>query len=102
MASYFLSETARRDLAGIWRRYEELDGEQLVNQQIARLHYRFELLADYPHIGRERREYAPGMRSFISPNPPYAILYFLRDDQGEIAHVVHGSRDTRRLFEQFP
>ena len=56
MASYFLLETAQRDLEAIWRHYDRLGGEQLADDQIAELHYRFDLLADYPHMGRERPE----------------------------------------------
>ena len=74
MASYFLFGTARRNLADIWRYYDELGDEQLANQIVARVHCRFELLAEYPLIGREHNEYVVGIRSFISPNPPYTIL----------------------------
>ena len=102
MASYFLSGNARSDLADIWRYYDEIGGEQLANQQIARLHYRFEILAEYPLIGKEHNEYAVGIRSIISPSPPYTILYYPRESQIEIAYVVHSNRDTVRLFEQSP
>ena len=102
MASYFLSRTARSDLADVWRYYDELGGEQLANRQVAHLHYRFEILAEYPLIGREHIEYAVGIRSVISPNPPYTILYYPREGQIEIAYVVHSSRDIGSLFERAP
>ena len=102
MGFYFLLETAQRDLEGIWRYYDRLGGEQLADQQLADLHHRFELIADYPNIGRERPELAEGVRSFISSGPSYIILYFPLEGWIEIAHVLHGSRDVGRLFEQSP
>ncbi len=56
MASYFLLETALRDLEAIWRYYDRLDGEQRADRRVADLHREFELLADFPHAGRERPE----------------------------------------------
>ncbi len=103
MASYLLSRTARRDLADIWRYYDDLSGQHLANQVIARLHYRFELLAEFPLMGRERSEYLVGIRSFILPNPAYTIFYFPLEGQIEIAYVVNSSRDLEgKLLEQSP
>ena len=102
MGSYFLLETAQRDLESIWRHYDRLGGEQPADQQIANLHYRFELIADYPYMGRERPELVQGIRSFISSNPSYTILYFPLDGWIEIAHVLHSSQDVRQRFEQSP
>ena len=65
MASYYLLETAQRDLQGIWRYYDRLGGVQLAAQQIADLHLRFELLSDFPYMGRERPELANGIRTLF-------------------------------------
>lgn len=102
MAAYFLLETARRDLEAIWRYYDRIGGEQLADRQVADLHYSFELLADYPHMGRERRELVHGIRSFVSSSPHYTIYYFPLDDYIEIAHVLHGSQDVSQRFEPHP
>ena len=102
MASYYLLETAQRDLQAIWRYYDRLGGEQLAQQQVRNLHRRFELLFDFPNLGRERPELAEGIRSFVSSNPAYTILYFPLEDWIEIAHVVHGSQDPAMLFGQSP
>ena len=90
MASYLLSRTARRDLADIWRYYDDLSGQHLANQVIARLHYRFELLAEFPLMGRERSEYLVGIRSFIFlmlPSSSLAVVVqveksFLQNERG--------------------
>ena len=99
MSAYLLLETADRDLQNIWRYYDRLGGEQLADQQIADLHYRFALLADYPYMGRERPELVEGIRSFVSSNPVYTILYFPLEDWIEIAHVIHGSQGLSQRFE---
>lgn len=100
MASYFLLETAQRDLEVIWRYYDRLGGEQIADQQIEDLHLKFELLSDFPYIGRERPELIRGIRSFVSFSPSYTILYFPLEHWIEIAHVIHSSQDIERLFEQ--
>ena len=102
MDSYYLLETAQRDLQGIWRHYDRLGGEQFAAQQIADLHLRFELLSDFPYMGRERPELADGIRSFVSSSPPYTILYFPLEGWIEIAHVLHSSQDVDMLFGQTP
>ena len=100
--AYYLLETAQRDLQGIWRYYDRLGGEQLAQQQITDLHLRFELLSDFPYLGRERPELIEGIRSFVSSSPSYTILYFPLEDWIEIAHVLHGSQDLEMLFGQSP
>ena len=98
MASYFLLETALRDLEAIWRYYDRIDGEQRADRRVADLHREFELLADFPHAGRERPELADGIRSFVSPNPRYTVFYFPLHSHIEIAHVMHGSQDVAQRF----
>ena len=93
MASYFLLETAQTDLEAIWRFYDRIGGEELADRRVADLHYRFQLLADYPYMGRERLELAEGIRSFVSASPVYTIHYFPMGDYIEVAHILHGSQD---------
>ena len=98
MASYFLLETAQRDLEAIWRYYDRVNGERLADMRVADLHREFQLLAEYPHAGRERPELVVGIRSFVSPNPRYTIFYFPFPSYIEIAHVLHGSQDVAQQF----
>ncbi len=99
MASYFLLETAQRDLQGIWRFHDRVSGEQLADQRIAQLHYTFELIAEYPQIGRPRPELNEDVRSFVTSSPAYTIFYFPLEDRIEITHVLHGSQDVSQRFE---
>ena len=100
MAAYFLLDTAISDLEGIWRFYDRLVGESLADQRIADLHHRFELIAEYPRIGRFRPELGDQVRSFVTHNPSYTIFYILMADYVEIAHVLHGNEDVGRRFDR--
>ena len=100
MASYFLLDTAQRDLEAIWRFYDRIDGEDLADRRVADLHYRFQLLADYPYnMGRERPELVEGIRSFVSANPVYTIYYFPLGGYIEVAHILHGSQDLGQRLQ---
>ena len=99
MAAYFLLETAQRDLEGIWRYYDRFGGEDLADQRIVDLHHSFQLIAEFPHIGRPRPEFDEGIRSFVSYSPAYTIFYFPLEGVIEIAHVLHGSEDVSGRFD---
>lgn len=100
MASYFLSDPAKREVDDIWDFYFESVSGAEADRQIARLLDQFDLLAEYPRLGRARPEYEPGIRSHVAR--PYVIWYYIWPDQIEISRVLHGSRDVGRLFEQSP
>ena len=55
------------------------------------------LLGQYPEIGRERRDIAPGLRYLASGN--YLILYRLAPTAVEIVRYVHGRRDLRAMVQ---
>lgn len=52
---------------------------------------RCRLLAEQPHIGRQRPEVRSGLRSLVINS--YIVFYRIVDDTVEIVSVVHGSRD---------
>jgi toxin ParE1/3/4 len=49
-----------------------------------------------PHLGRERPELSPGLRSFVVGH--HVIFYRLFDSGVEIARVLDGVRDLPPLF----
>ncbi len=58
----------------------------------------FSVIGSTPSIGRERPDLLPGIRSFPFKN--YLILYREREDSIDIAQIVHGARDTERIFDK--
>jgi toxin ParE1/3/4 len=54
------------------------------------------ILAQFPLMGRERSELAPGLRSFPVNN--YIIFYQPIDDGIQVIRVLHGARDFPALF----
>ena len=71
MTSYYLSDPAKRELDDIWDYFFENISESVANRQVAYLSDHFELLSEFPHMGRARREHALGIRSHIAH--PYVI-----------------------------
>lgn len=57
---------------------------------------RLHLLAEMPGAGRERPEFGDQLRSF--PVGDYLIIYRALNDGIEVARVLHGARNLRRLF----
>ena len=99
MVVYFLLETAQRDLQDIWRFYDRLGGEDQADRRIADLHHRFQLIAEFPNMGRRRPDLNEGIRSFVSSSPLYTIFYYPLEGYVEIAHVLHGSQDVSQRFD---
>lgn len=60
---------------------------------------KFERLAQFPEMGKERNELVIGWRSF--PVGKYIVLYQVTGDVLEIVRVHHGSTDIDNLFEDF-
>ena len=93
MTSYYLSDFAKRELDDIWDFYFENVSESEANRRVAYLSDQVELLTEFPHMGRARPEYAPGIRSHIAHPWPGQI---------EISRIAHGSQDVSRLFADIP
>jgi toxin ParE1/3/4 len=84
----------------------DLDIEEIVNyifdlnpvaayRFLDNLEETFELLADFPLIGRRRPEIGAEVRSFPVGN--YLVLYVAAGDGVEISRVVYGGRDLPNL-----
>ena len=91
--------SAIEDLGEI-RAYIARDNPRAVKRFVAGLRARCRLLADQPHIGRERPDIRPGLRSLPIQN--YVVFYRLVDDTVEVVSIVHGSRDVDALFDEKP
>ena len=100
MALYFLSHSAQRELDDIWDFFSDNVSDDEANRQIERILDHFDLLVEYPHLGRPRPEFLPDIRSHIVH--PYMVWYYIWADQIEISRVAHGSQDITRLFEDAP
>ena len=91
--------SAIEDLGEI-RDYIARDNPTAARRFVAGLRTRCRLLAEQPHIGRERPDVRPGLRSLPIQN--YVVFYQLIDDTVEVVSVVHGSRDVEALFDEKP
>jgi len=91
-----ISPRARSDLIEIWS-YIADDSEANADAFIDKLYETMQLLAGKPGSGRQREELVPGMQSF--PYGRYVIFYRVVTGAIEIVRVLHGARDTEKLFE---
>ncbi len=65
---------------------------------IKRLQQRCGELCEMPGMGRKRDDLAAGMRS--STVSDYLVFYRVLNGILEIAHVLHGRRNLKKVFEQ--
>jgi len=86
---------AQRDLQEIGD-YIGRDNRQAARRFVRLLRGKCGILAANPHIGRERLELRPGIRSY--PVGRYVIFYRVLGRSVEIVNVVHGSRDIEAMF----
>ena len=87
------------DIEGIWDYLNNLAGEQVADRYIGRIYEVFELLREYPYLGRARPDIALNMRSYSVPRTPYIILYYPRDYGVEISRVFDSRQDLSDIFE---
>lgn len=96
MALYRKSPEAEEDLLTIWFFIAE-DNKTIATQFIDRLHGQMKDLAMFPQIGRLREDLAPRLRMFPVDN--YIIFYREISDGIEVARVLNGRLNMRKLFE---
>lgn len=94
---YRLSALAEQDLEEIWSYVVEDASPDTADRLIDAIIERFGLLAEQPRMGRLRREFGPGVRSF--PVESYVIYY---RDEGEllVARILHGRRDQAAAWSE--
>ncbi len=91
-----ISNLAQEDLLQLYTFMAENNVEAAV-RLMRTFQQKFELLAQFPEIGKECNEIVIGWRSF--PVGKYIVFYQVSGDVLEIARVHHGSSDIDNLFE---
>ena len=90
-----VSRDAEVDLILIWVYYAEKSAlaAQRVREEIAS---KYDLLLQYPQLGRSRDEVRKGLRSFSIGN--YVVFYREIDNGIQIVRVLHGAQDVSGVF----
>jgi toxin ParE1/3/4 len=81
---------ADTDLDSIWH-YIAADSVNAADRLMNRIGTVFAMLVQNPLAGRDRSEFAPGLRSFAVGN--YLIFYIAQSNGVEIVRVMHGRQD---------
>jgi len=93
------SPTSHRDYGEIWD-YVAKDSPEAADALLLTLDSKIQFLSDFPHIGRDRSDVRPRLRSF--PVGQYVIYYRPMRGGVEVARVVHGARDIGQIFKRRP
>ena len=83
--------SAENDLLEAWL-YIAADNPQAADRVLDAIDSEAHLLVDHPHMGRERPELAPGLRSWPT-STPYILFYFSDAEGITVARVLHHARD---------
>lgn len=89
------SDAAKQDIGDIWLGIA-VHNRDAAERLVRRIDARIKSLADFPELGPERPEIAPGMRMLVEGN--YLILYRIEPEQIVIVRIVHGARDLIDLL----
>lgn len=90
-----VSDDAKADLLEIWLYISEKN-ESAADRITEGITAKYELLLEFPEMGRSREALGLGYRSFVVGS--YVIYYRLIEEGIEISRVVHGSRDIQNLL----
>jgi len=82
---------AREDLREIWRHYARVASADIADGVLREIVRAAQRAGRNPLAGRPRDELLPGLRSVLAH--PYAIFYRVRNNDLEIARVLHERRD---------
>ena len=99
MATLRKALRVERDLAVIWD-YIAADNPEAAERCLRQIDAQFHRLARSPLIGRDRKDLAARLRSFVVGS--YVIFYqpLIGNDGVEIVRVIEGHRDiTPEMFE---
>jgi len=100
MAAVLYSASAENDLLEAWL-YVADDSMSAADRMLDQIEAEVMHLLDQPLMGRERRELAPGLRSWPTSTP--YILFYIPTAQGiTVVRVLHHARDIPAIFESFP
>jgi toxin ParE1/3/4 len=93
---YQLTDQADTDLFEISLYLAHQGNIETAERFIDTVHQKLVRLADFPGIGRTRKELAPGLRSI--PEGQYVIFYRTTSKGILVIRVLHGSREAKRIF----
>jgi toxin ParE1/3/4 len=97
MRIYFVSPQAAQDLQEI-HDYLFAKNPDTASKFLDDMAQKFEILANFPKMGRKRDELSPILRSF--PIDDYLIFYQQVEEGIEIARVLSGYGDLNTLFDE--
>jgi toxin ParE1/3/4 len=90
-----ISDKARADLLRIYQYLEER-GPNTANDFVSRINANFDNLARFPFIGRERSQFAPGMRCLVVGL--HLVFYMADAKQVTVVRVIDGRMDIDEEF----
>jgi toxin ParE1/3/4 len=91
LVRFRLSGAARGDLKAIYRQGEEQFGHKRADAYSSGLITAFNLIADYPHVGRLRTETRPPVR--VQPYRSHVIVYATDKAGVLILRIRHAHED---------
>ena len=97
MGIYFVSPQAAQDLQDI-HDYLFANNPDTADKFLDSITQKFEMLTNFPNMGRKRDELLTALRSF--PVDDYLIFYRQIEEEIEIVRVVSGYRDLDALFDE--
>lgn len=100
MPRYHISDSAKRDIAGIKNFTVEHWGKAKAREYAEGLRAKFRQLAERPQIGRLRAEIQTGLRSLLAMS--HVIYYEVRNMDVYIVRVLHKSQDPVLQFPSQP
>ena len=100
MAVVLYSASAENDLLEAWL-YVAYNSMSAADHMLDQIEAEAMRLLDQPLMGRERRELAPGLRSWPT-STPYILLYIPTTQGITVVRVLHHARDIPAIFESFP
>ncbi len=98
MKSFFVSQEAYEDLWGIWQYLAQEAGVMVADRIEEDLFDAFDTLAQNPGIGHSRTDLTKAPVFFFSVRQ-YLVIYRKKVPL-EIAAVIHGKRNARRVLKE--
>jgi len=95
-SNYKTSKLAEEDLLAIFLYGIDNYGVKKAQQYSAEIDRAFNLLTDYPDMGKTREELSPGALSFSVGS--HVIFYRKITEQIEIARILHRRMDYEQYF----
>lgn len=90
-SSYRIRQLAAENLEQIWLYTFQQWGAEQADQYLRALFDRFDLLAEYPKLGKARDDIKPGY--FCFPEGRHLVFYIVTNNGIEIIGVPHQSMD---------